>query len=236
MENLEIWKSLEKTDPKYTKQFKRSGGFSGTAQNPTYAIKKMTDVFGPAGIGWGIEKPEFTFVNAQEGEVLVYCTISLWYVSGGVKAYTWGVGGDTAVSKNKYGLNADDEACKKATTDAMTNAMKTIGMAADLHLGMFDDSKYVNAVNTEMRDREKSTPAIVMGGDDVPPETWLSAKITRLEEFVTKPKSTIEKLIEGDTKTRKDPIFLKLNDPQRLEYEEAVKSAEFALKARYATA
>ena len=35
-ENLKIWDSLKKTDPKHTKPFKRAGGFSGTAVAPIY--------------------------------------------------------------------------------------------------------------------------------------------------------------------------------------------------------
>ena len=37
----------------------------------------------------------------------------------------------------------DDEAFKKAFTDAVMNAFKFIGVAADVHMGLFDDSKYV---------------------------------------------------------------------------------------------
>lgn len=155
MSNLEIWNSLSETDPKYTKSFKRAGGFSGTAQNPTYAIKKMTDHFGPCGKGWGIGKPEFTIHDAGEAGVLVYSTISLWYMDGAQRCETWGVGGDTAVTKTKFGLTADDEAFKKATTDALTNAMKTLGVAADLHLGMYDDSKYLNGLKEKFAESEK---------------------------------------------------------------------------------
>ena len=41
------------TDPKPTKEFSRSGGFEGRATNPTYLIRRATEVFGPIGIGWG---------------------------------------------------------------------------------------------------------------------------------------------------------------------------------------
>lgn len=159
IDNLRHWKSLCETDPKYTKQFTRSGGFKGTAQNPTYAIKKMTDTFGPAGMGWGTGKPEFQFVSGPDGETLVYCTLSLWYLDDGKINTVWGVGGDSAVLKNSYGIKCDDEACKKSFTDAMTNAMKFIGMAADLHLGMFDDSKYVNDLKAKLGEDVKGVGA-----------------------------------------------------------------------------
>lgn len=203
MSNLRHWAELEKTDPKYTKQFSRPGGFKGTAQNPTYAIKKMTNHFGPAGVGWGLGKPEFTLVHGQDGEVLVYCVLELWYIDGDIKAITYGVGGDFAVSKNKNGLRADDEAFKKATTDAMTNAMKTIGVAADLHLGMFDDSKYVNAVDKEFREEEKT-----------PQQKWLAKAADALGKMET------EEEIFAWKKANVPPADL--SDPQKVWYNNTV--------------
>lgn len=80
--------------------------------------------------------------------------------------------------------------------------------------------------------KEKKGIFIPLGADDVPAETWLEGKISNLEEFVCKPKSTLEKLELGDSKTRQDPIFKKLNDEQILQYEEAIKEARMKLTAR----
>lgn len=145
--NLELWEKLGKTDPSHTKQFKRGGGFSGTAIKPMWSYKRMTEEFGPCGKGWGVCEPSFQVVPGPEGEVLVFCTASIWY--GPEKNLVFGVGGDKAVGKNKYGLQADDEAFKKAFTDAITNALKLIGVGADVHMGMFDDNKYVNTMREE---------------------------------------------------------------------------------------
>lgn len=150
-DNLSIWNALGKTDPTHTKRFKRSGGFQGTSIKPIYADMKMTERFGPCGIGWGMGKPEYTIVNGPDGEVAVYCTVSLWYVENGKQSdAVWGTGGDFAVQKNKYGLTADDEAFKKAFTDALGNAMKHIGMSADVHMGQHDDDKYVTELRREI--------------------------------------------------------------------------------------
>lgn len=146
-DNLEIWNALGKTDPSATKSFKRSGGFSGTALKPMWILKRLTEKFGPAGIGWGVGKPSFETVHASEGEVLVYCTVSAWH--GNKENVLWGVGGDKVVGKNKYGLTTDDEAFKKAFTDAVGNAFKSIGVGADIHMGLFDDNKYVSAMERE---------------------------------------------------------------------------------------
>lgn len=145
--NLRIWDALAKTDPKHTKPFKRAGGFSGTAVKPIWIIKQLTEQFGPAGIGWGVNEPKFEVVPCSEGEILVYCTVSAWH--GSKDNILWGVGGDKVVGKNKYGLATDDEAFKKAFTDAVNNAFKSIGVAADVHMGLFEDDKYVTQVRAE---------------------------------------------------------------------------------------
>lgn len=157
-ENLEIWNALGKTDPSATKPFKRGGGFSGTATKPMWILKRMTEQFGPAGEGWGVNEPTFQVVHATEGEVLVYCTVSVWH--GDKAKLLWGVGGDKVVGKNKYGLVPDDEAFKKAFTDAINNALKSIGVGADIHMGLFDDDKYVSAMQQEFAE-EAPPPAAV---------------------------------------------------------------------------
>ena len=144
----ELWDRLGKTDPSHTKPFKRSGGFSGTSIKPIYSYRRMTEEFGPCGEGWGINEPTFQVVTGSEGEVLVFCTASIWY---GTKEKTvYGVGGDKAVVKQSGGLRGDDEAFKKAFTDGITNALKMIGVGADVHMGLFDDDKYVNTLKEEL--------------------------------------------------------------------------------------
>jgi hypothetical protein len=147
-DNLRIWNALGKTDPEHTKGFKRAGGFQGTAIKPIWVERRLTELFGPCGIGWGIDEPSFRLVEAGD-ELLVYCTVAGWYVENGNRATIYGVGGDKVLSKNKYGLNTDDEAFKKACTDATGNAFKHVGVGADVHMGLFEDSKYLAEVTAE---------------------------------------------------------------------------------------
>ena len=76
-DNLELWNRLGKTDPAHTKTFKRAGGFGGTAIKPIYTEQKMTEVFGPAGKGWGMHEPTFQVVGGSDGQIAVYCTVAL---------------------------------------------------------------------------------------------------------------------------------------------------------------
>jgi len=147
-DNLTLWNALGKTDPAHTKQFSRSGGFKGTALKPMWIVKRLTEQFGAIGYGWGMDKPDFQVVPGHDGEVMVYCTVACWWGNDSAPRL-YGVGGDKVVTKNKYGLQSDDEAFKKAFTDAVGNAFKFLGVGADIHMGQFDDSKYVQEVARE---------------------------------------------------------------------------------------
>lgn len=153
--NTVIWDKLGRTDPANTKKFQRAGGFKGTAIRPIYTERKMTEVFGACGVGWGINKPDFQVVSGSDGQTAVYCTVAIWIMEpGAISEPIYGVGGDMVVVKQSSGLRTDDEAFKKAFTDAVGNAMKHLGMSADVHMGLFDDSKYVD----EVREEFASTP------------------------------------------------------------------------------
>lgn len=164
VENLSLWNKLGKTDPSQTKPFKRGGGFTGTAIKPIYTEEKMTETFGPVGIGWGFSEPQFQLVPGEHKELLVYCWLTLWFVKDGVRSDgVPGVGGDKVISYIKANeqynrperWENDDEAFKKAFTDAVGNAMKHLGMSADVHMGLFDDSKYVQTRRQEEAEEER---------------------------------------------------------------------------------
>jgi len=150
-----LWETLSKTDPAHTKAFSRAGGFKGTAIKPMWVWKRLTELFGPCGTGWGFGHPSFQVVPGDNKETLVYCTVSAWH--GKPENLLFGVGGDKVVSHIKANAQYnraerwenDDEAFKKAFTDALMNAFKFLGVAADVHMGLFDDNKYVQAMREE---------------------------------------------------------------------------------------
>lgn len=166
-DNLAIWNTLGRTSPEHTKGFTRGGGFKGTAVKPIYTEQKMTEMFGPCGIGWGFSEPTFQLVPGSDGQTAVYCWLTLWFVHDGARsAPIPGVGGDFVIVKQSSGLRTDDEAFKKAFTDAIGNAMKHIGMSADVHMGRFDDSKYVNELKRE--DAENNSSSAPSGRNATP--------------------------------------------------------------------
>lgn len=150
MTNLRIWDELKKTDPEQTKRFDRAGGFKGTAIKPIYTVQRMTEKFGPCGFGWGFTEPRFQVERVGE-TALVFCTLGVWYTEGELRSEpVYGTGGDNLTLSRKDGPKPNDEAFKAAQTDALSNAMKFIGMGADVHMGLHDDDKYVRALTAEL--------------------------------------------------------------------------------------
>lgn len=142
-DNLSLWRSVEMTDPSRTKPFLRTGGFKGTATNPTWLARCATEQFGPCGQKWGINVIDERYVDAPNGDIVHVLRCKFWYIldeqRGEIECY----GATTFAGKNKYGPYSDEDASKKSLTDAMTKAMSWLGFAADIHMGLFDDVKYV---------------------------------------------------------------------------------------------
>jgi hypothetical protein len=171
-DNKAIWDSLSKTDPAHTKGFKRAGGFSGTAVKPQWVVMRLTEEFGPVGVGWGMDEPTFQVVSGNNGEILVFCKVRAWH--GNRENTLWGVGGDKVVTYIKANeqynrperWENDDEAFKKSFTDALMNAFKFVGVAADVHMGLFDDSKYVQEAKADFAQRLKGSSGVHLEGED----------------------------------------------------------------------
>jgi hypothetical protein len=144
-DNLKLWQSVEKTDPKYTKAFTKGGGFSGTAINAIYLIRKATELWGPMGGTWGPEIVDEKYVPGGEGTIIHVLRINLRHPYGSVPSF----GQTTFVGQNKNGVFTDEEAPKKSLTDATTKALSMLGFSADVFLGLYDDNKYVNDRKTE---------------------------------------------------------------------------------------
>lgn len=163
--NLSLWESVQATDPDYTKSFSRSGGFRGTAINHTYQQKRATQAFGPKGLGWGSRILDERYaegapiLHPQHGvigrEVIHVLRIELWYLREGQRGSVEAFGQTQFVGSNKHGVYTDEEAPKKSLTDAESKALASLGFSADVHLGLFDDSKYVNDLSARVAEAER---------------------------------------------------------------------------------
>lgn len=142
MENMELYNKLRTPAEGAVKPI-QGGNLKGKSDiNPQWKIEALTQALGPCGIGWKFEVAEEKTVDCANGEVMLFVKVALRYRNGDDwSAPIYGYGGDKLVEKNKNGLVPNDEAYKMCVTDALGNAMKYLGVAADVYRGLFD-SKY----------------------------------------------------------------------------------------------
>ena len=142
-DNMRIWNQVCETDPKFTKEVGFRGGF--TSIDPQYQKRRMTEMFGPCGIGWGGEAV-WVEVPRDDGNVVVRCTVHVWYrdETDTVRYLTPVTAKAMACDNGREDLDSD----KKCFTDAFSKSTASLGLNADVFLGQFDDPEYV-------RDMEK---------------------------------------------------------------------------------
>ena len=116
-----------------------NGRFSGTDINPMWRIKKLTEMFGPCGVGWYTEILRQEVVQVDDGNMMVFVDVNLYIKEGGEWSKPiFGTGGNTLKFKGK----GDDEGYKKAYTDALSIACKALGIGADVWFANDTTSKY----------------------------------------------------------------------------------------------
>lgn len=145
MENMELFRQFKTTadEAKKTIEAGRLKGF--TDINPMWRFKRLTEVFGPVGIGWKFVITDKQIVPGADGVVSAFVDILLFYKhndewSDGIP----GTGGSSFVAKEKNGLYTSDECFKMALSDAIGTACKALGMSADIYFSK-DRSKYTTA-------------------------------------------------------------------------------------------
>lgn len=154
MENLKIYNLLKEV-PKEAQSKIKGGRLAGmTDIKPMWRIEKLTETFGPVGIGWYTETTKKEIIEGSNGEKIATVDILLYVKIGdewskGIE----GSGGSSFVAKEKNGMYTSDECFKMAYTDALSVACKMLGMGASVYWG---DSKYYQAktIETEKDARE----------------------------------------------------------------------------------
>lgn len=168
MENLELWKKVEKTNPKYTKKAK-IGGLEITSIAPQYQIMNVTEQFGSYGKSWGFKKIELDYslvstpclkdktegsypnvkVIGKEDSImgLVIFKAIFFYPDG-----EFPIINSISLFTNNDKTKIDDNFAKKVETDSLTKAISKLGFNADIFLGKFNDVKYVNEIKMEFNE------------------------------------------------------------------------------------
>ena len=144
--NLRFYEQLRQV-PDYALKQIGAGRLKGMSDiNPVYRIKAMTEAFGPCGIGWKYVITK-QWLETYGQEVKVFTNIDLFIkVDGEWSDAIPGTGGSAIVAIERNGAYVSDEAYKMALTDALSVAMKSLGVAADVYYskdkqGQFD-TKY----------------------------------------------------------------------------------------------
>jgi hypothetical protein len=141
MENLNIWNQVKAVPAEAQKKIK-GGRLSGmTDISPMWRIAKMTEVFGICGIGWRYEITDQRLERVED-QVVAFTNINLFVkVDGEWSAPIVGTGGSMLAAKEKSGVYVSDEAFKMSLTDALSVAMKALGVGAEVYSAGQDFTK-----------------------------------------------------------------------------------------------
>ena len=128
--------------PDYAQKDFNNGRFKGTDISPMWRIKKLTELFGPCGIGWYTEVIKRETLEVGE-EIFAIVDINLYIKDGdGWSKPIFGTGGNALKTKTKNGVMTSDEGFKMAYTDAISVACKALGIGADIYFSADKTSKY----------------------------------------------------------------------------------------------
>ena len=181
-ENLKIWNAVKQPPASALRQI-QVGRLSGkTDINPQWRYQAMTEQFGICGIGWRYEVVRLWSEPGPDNQVFAFAQINLYIKIG----EQWsdaipGIGGHMLTEKEKAGLHANDEGYKMAVTDALSVAMKMLGVGADIYAGLWDGSKY-KVVNPEpVQTATKPAPQRDPGVPTNPPAT--QEQLNKLDAF-----------------------------------------------------
>ncbi len=177
MDNLTIYERF-RDPPENAKKRIDGGRLKGmTDINPMWRIKCLTELFGPCGVGWWLENVEYSTVDGPNGEKAVHCELDLYYKplesNVAMSNSIHGSGGSMLIARESKGLRLDDEAWKKAMTDAVSVACKQLGIGADVYWSA-DSTKYTTGDRTEPtytceRCGNQITPVTSKDGQTIPP-------------------------------------------------------------------
>lgn len=142
MENLKYWNQM-KSVPKERLKTIQAGRLKGKSDiNPQWRYEKLTEIFGPCGLGWKYTIDRQWIEPYGNGEIAAFANISLFVKYNGEWSDAIPAnGGSMFVANESRGPYVSDECFKMAITDALGTAAKMIGVASDVYQGL-SDSKY----------------------------------------------------------------------------------------------
>jgi hypothetical protein len=177
---MQLWRRVCVTDPKAVKAI-TGKQYSGNSPKPYWIVERLTQEFGPCGIGWGFTILSERYERFGESESLHIAVVRFWYVLDGKRGELEQVGQTrgsymTAAKQGNPGrFLVDEDAPKKSVTDALVKCASYLGFAGDIFSGRWDDSRYVAGANREWREREAAEASETAANDPARIE-WLEAQ------------------------------------------------------------
>lgn len=140
--NMDIYNQVRSV-PREAQKTITGGRLNGmTDINPMWRIKRLTELFGPCGIGWKYIIKNKNIEPASDNQIAAFVEIELFIKVDGVWSDAIpGIGGNMFVAKEKSGLHTSDECYKMCLTDALGVACKALGIGADIYFEK-DATKY----------------------------------------------------------------------------------------------
>lgn len=146
MEKMDIYNRVRQV-PDEAKKAISAGRLKGmTDINPMWRIKKLTEEFGPCGVGWWTKVTD-RWTETVGDETCAFVDLELYVKVGDEwsKPIT-GSGGSKLATKERSGIYVSDECYKMAETDALSVACKKLGIGADVYFSA-DRTKYSQTVD-----------------------------------------------------------------------------------------
>lgn len=157
-DNLRFYEQLRNV-PKEALKSIGAGRLKGMSDvNPMWRIKVMTETFGPCGFGWKYEITK-QWHETYGQEIKAFCNVNLYIkINGEWSDAIPGTGGSSFVAVEKSGPYVSDECEKMSLTDALSVAMKALGVAADVYFSK-DPSRSQFDTKYEQQSYQSPSPA-----------------------------------------------------------------------------
>lgn len=148
-QNLSVYNKVRKVPPTALKTI-GAGRLKGMSDvNPMFRIKILTEIFGVCGFGWKYEVTR-QWTETYGNEIKGFCNINLYVkMNGEWSEPIFGTGGSSFVTMERNGAYVNDEVFKMALTDALSVAMKSLGVAADVYFAKDADLGTKYAINEQ---------------------------------------------------------------------------------------
>lgn len=160
MDNLEIYNKARSVPDSAQKKIAagRLRGF--TDINPMWRLEKLTEIFGPCGLGWFTDDIRHWLEDGSDGTKTAHVALNLYVKKDGEWSKPiFGIGGASYISNEKGGAYTSDECFKMAYTDALSVACKALGFGADVYWAA-GRSKYRAVADVPVAEKSKTEKAI----------------------------------------------------------------------------